>query len=40
MMTKQQYIGYWINTASDDWETVNQLDAINSIKLCLLEMLQ
>jgi len=25
MMTKQQYIGYWINTAEDDWGSVELL---------------
>ena len=51
MMTKQQHVEYWINTAIDDWGneiykvctkqfTEIQLDKVKETRKCLLEMLQ
>jgi len=44
-MTKQQYIDYWVNTAEEDWITVDilfdtkRLKQVKVIRQCLLEML-
>jgi hypothetical protein len=48
-MSKQQHIDYWINTAEDDWGSVEllfngkkylQLNKVKEIRKCLLGMLQ
>ena len=35
MMTKQQYIDYWITTAENDWETANVLFTMKRYSHCL-----
>ena len=35
MMTKQQHIDYWINTAEDDWLTLNALYTAKRYSHCL-----
>ena len=51
MMTKEQHIAYWVDTAGDDWRrkelifdakdyTCEQLEKLKEVRQCLLAMLQ